>query len=113
LHRNRDPRAATLLALADELGTTGRHVLLLRTIKAAVPAHYGRPSPVNVSGAIAAVLLDAGFPASALKAVSLLARTAGLLAHLLEETERPIGFLIAEDGASAVDYLPAPVHNGR
>jgi citrate synthase len=114
LHRRRDPRATVLLGLADELGTAGPHVRLLRAIEAAAAAHYGRALPVNVSGAIAAVLLDAGFPAPALKAVSLLARTAGLLAHLLEETERPIGFLLAEDGAGAVAYKTAPsVRTGR
>ena len=44
---------------------------------------------MNVSMPIAAVLLDLGFPASAVKAVPILARTAGLLAHLAEEQEQP------------------------
>ena len=40
---------------------------------------------MNVSLPIAAVLLDLGFPAATAKAIPLLARTAGLLAHLAEE----------------------------
>ena len=44
---------------------------------------------MNVSLPIAAVLLDLGFPASTAKAIPLLARTAGLLAHLAEEREQP------------------------
>jgi citrate synthase len=59
---------------------------------------------MNVSGAIPAVLLDAGYPLLALKGVPLLARTASLIAHLLEEQSRPIGFLMANAGAAAIDY---------
>ena len=44
---------------------------------------------MNVSLPIAAVMLDLGFPAAAVKAVPILARTAGLLAHLAEEQEQP------------------------
>ena len=36
----------------------------------------GKPLPINVNGAIPAVMLDVGFPLEALKGVSLLARTA-------------------------------------
>ena len=55
---------------------------------------------MNVSGAIAAVLLDAGFPLLALKGVPILARTASLIAHLLEEQQRPIGFVLSHSGAA-------------
>ena len=40
---------------------------------------------MNVSLPIAAVMLDLGFPPATVKAVPILARTAGLLAHLAEE----------------------------
>ena len=59
---------------------------------------------MNVSMPIAAVLLDLGFPATAAKAVPLLARTAGLLAHLAEELEQPIGFALGAAAEEAVDY---------
>ena len=59
---------------------------------------------MNVSMPIAAVLLDLGFPASAAKAVPILARTAGLLAHLAEERERPLGFLMARAAEEAIEY---------
>jgi citrate synthase len=57
-----------------------------------------------VSGAIPAVLLDAGYPLGALKGVPILARTAGLIAHLLEEQMRPIGFVLSHVGAAAIRY---------
>jgi citrate synthase len=59
---------------------------------------------LNVSGAIPAVLLDAGYPLLALKGVPLLARTAGLVAHLLEEQQRSIGFVMSHAAARAIDY---------
>ena len=42
-----------------------------------------------------------------IKAIPLLARTAGLLAHLAEEQERPIGFLMAGKAEEAIEYEPA------
>jgi citrate synthase len=64
----------------------------------------GKPLVMNVSGAIAAVMLDAGFPLQAVKGVPILARTASLIAHLLEEQERPIGFILADGGSSSIGY---------
>jgi citrate synthase len=64
---------------------------------------------MNVSMPIAAVLLDLGFPVSTAKAIPLLARTAGLLGHLVEEQARPVGFLMASAADHAVEYVaPEP-----
>lgn len=104
LHSGGDPRAARLLALAGEQGTAGAHCAILRAIEAAIPTVYNRALPINVSGAIPAVLLDVGFPLEALIAVPILARTASLLGHLLEETRRPIGFILSEHAEEAIGY---------
>jgi len=69
-----------------------------------VPEIWGKPLAMNVSGAIAAVLLDAGYPLLAVKGVPMLARTASLIAHLMEEQQRPIGFVLADSGAASIDY---------
>jgi citrate synthase len=69
---------------------------------------WGKPLTMNVALPIAAVLLDLGFPSSAAKAVPILARTAGLLAHLAEERERPLGFLMAGKAEEAIEYEPPP-----
>ena len=63
---------------------------------------------MNVSMTIAAVLLDLGFPSAAAKAIPLLARTAGLLAHLAEEQENAIGFLMAGKAEEAITYERRP-----
>jgi citrate synthase len=63
---------------------------------------------MNVSMPIAAVMLDLGFPAGTVKAVPILARTAGLLAHLGEEQENPLGFRMAAAAEEAVEYEHGP-----
>jgi citrate synthase len=62
---------------------------------------------MNVSMMIAAVLLDLDFPPAILKGIPILARTASLLAHLAEEAERPIGFLMAHHAEAAIAYEPS------
>jgi len=104
LHKRADPRAQRLLAIAQEVGTSGTYAHVARTIERLLPEILGKPLTLNVSGAIPAVLLDAGYPLLALKGVPLLARTAGLIAHLLEEQVRPIGFAMSEAAAQAIRY---------
>ena len=104
VHRPVDPRAERILELAEERGVSGPHVQLARAFRDAVAEVWGKPLTMNVSMPIAAVMLDVGFPASAVKSVPILARTAGLLAHLAEEQERPIGFRLARAAEEAVEY---------
>ena len=104
LHKPVDPRATRILALADERRIAGRHIDIARRFVPAVTATWGRKMPMNVSMPIAACLLDLGFPAAMIKAIPILARTAGLLAHLAEEQSRPIGFLMAAEGQAAIVY---------
>ena len=106
LHRPLDPRAERILELADARGVSGPHVLLARSLREAVAEASGKLLPMNVAMPIAAVMLDLGFPAAAVKAVPILARTASLLAHLAEEREQPIGFLMASSAEEAIAYEP-------
>ena len=77
---------------------------MMRAIKAALPDTIGRALPVNVNGPIPAILLDLGWPLAALKGIGLLCRTAGLIGHLTEEAERPIGFILSGAAAAAIEY---------
>jgi citrate synthase len=104
-HRAGDPRAILLLNLADERGTAGDHVAMLRLLEKHAKAITGRILPINVSGAIPAVMLDVGWPVDAIKGLPLLARTAGLVAHLYEETQRPIGFIMSHHADKAISYV--------
>ncbi len=108
VHRPLDPRAERILELADERAVSGPHVLLARCLREAVAEAWGKPLTMNVALPIAAVLLDLGFPSTTVKAVPILARTAGLLAHLAEEREQPLGFLLAAKAEEAITYTPPP-----
>jgi len=108
VHKPLDPRAERILELADARGVSGPHVLLARCFRDAVAMAWGRPLTLNVSMPIAAVMLDLGFSPDAVKAVPILARTAGLLAHLAEERERPLGLLMAASAEEAIEYGGAP-----
>jgi citrate synthase len=104
VHKPLDPRAERILALATEKGAAGPAIDLARAFTPVVARLWGRPLPMNVSMAIAACLIDLDFPPAMIKAIPILARTAGLLAHLAEEQTRPIGFLMAAAAEAAISY---------
>ena len=108
VHKPVDPRAERILELADERGISGPNVALARAVRDAVHQIFDKPLTMNVAMPIAAVMLDLGFPASSVKAVPLLARSAGLLAHLVEEQQHPLGFLLAGRAEEAVEYEKGP-----
>ncbi len=103
-HSGGDPRAHRLLAIAKEEGITGRYCEVLNLLGKHASDIIGRPLPINVSGAIPATILDAGWPLEALKAVPIVARTAGLAAHLFEEQARSIGFIMSNHADIAISY---------
>jgi citrate synthase len=104
IHHPVDPRAVRILDLADERGVAGRHVALLREFPAIVEEVWGKKLPMNVSGPMAAVLLDLDVPKGAIRGIPIVARTIGLIGHLAEEQERPIGFLMSYHGAELIEY---------
>lgn len=106
VHKPLDPRAERIFELADERGLSGAHVSLARALRDAVTETWDKPLTLNVSLAIGAVMLDTGFSVASVRAVPILARTASLLAHLAEEEERPLGFLMAAAAEEAVEYRP-------
>ncbi|HEU5213541.1 MAG TPA: citryl-CoA lyase [Gaiellaceae bacterium] len=101
VHKDVDPRAERILELADARGASGTNVALARGLRDAVA-----PLVMNVSMPIAALMLDLGYDVDTVKAVPILARTAGLLAHLAEEREAPVGLELARAAEDAVEYRP-------
>lgn len=82
-----DPRSHRLLALARQAGAAGPNVAVAEAIVAALAAS-GNPLPLNVDGAIAAVLADLGFAPELANGFFILARTAGWIAQVAEELGR-------------------------
>ena len=104
LHKGEDPRATRLFEVATAAGLTNPHREAARMVQSLLPELTGKALVMNVSAAIPAVLLDAGFPVGALKGVPILARTASLVAHLLEEQQKPVGFVLSHAGSQAIGY---------
>ena len=86
VHTN-DPRTQRLFELATDAGVDGPHMHAAR----AVERHFassGKTLPMNVDGAIAAVLADLGFEPASMNGLFMIARVPGLIAHALEEQLR-------------------------
>lgn len=103
-HSTGDPRANRLFEIAEEKGITGAHIKTLQCVAKHAPEIMQRPLPINVSGAIPALMLDVGWPMEAMKGIPLLARSAGLVAHLFEESQRSIGFVMSHKADQAIEY---------
>lgn len=83
-----DPRTKRLFTLADELKISGDHIALSKIIETELESSAGRKLPINVDGAIAAIISDMGFDYRLGKAFFLLGRVAGLTAQVYEEQTR-------------------------
>ena len=91
IHRDADPRTTRIYELATEEGSLGLHLQLLYLVAEAQEEMTGRHLPVNGAGAGGAALVDLGLPPSAVRGFVLIARAAGLAAHIAEEQLQPIG----------------------
>ncbi len=94
LHRPDDPRSGALLGLARDLGLSGPHASALAMLADEVDLAATRHVTINATGAIAAVLGDMGVPVALMRGFAVLARAAGLIAHIAEEQRQPSGRFI-------------------
>jgi citrate synthase len=108
IHKDVDPRVPRLYAIAEEGGLLGPHLRLLRAVAEAQAIAGGRRLPINGAGAAGAALADLGVPPGLARGFALLARTAGLVAHLGEEMEHPIGPRLYAEIDERVRRAPPP-----
>jgi citrate synthase len=86
----KDPRTVRLLELASEAGMSdagSTAIAAARAVERAFAA-IGRPLPINVDGAIGAILADLGLDPAVFNGIFMIARTPGLVAHVVEEKTR-------------------------
>lgn len=83
-HTN-DPRTQKLFQLAEEAGVGKEFIEIARTIEKVLRKTTGKDLPVNVDGAIAAVLCGLDFPPEIGNAFFIISRMGGLVAHYYEE----------------------------
>ncbi len=94
LHRPEDPRAVRLLEIAKENGFDGEYIACLRLLSQVVDEKAGKHLTINATGATAALLGEMGIPVDLMRGFSVIGRTAGLVAHIAEEQQRPTGRFI-------------------
>ncbi len=98
VHTN-DPRTAKLFSIAREAGVAGEFVEMAQAIQEAFARETGKELPINVDGAIAALLCEMDFPVELANAVFIIARIPGLTAHVYEEmtTQKPMRIISPAD----------------
>ena len=104
VHSEIDPRVAVLFDMAHAEGLGGDGIKFARALEEAIRAQI-KPIPLNIDGALAAILVDMGFPSAFGRLLFIIGRVAGISAEVLEEhtREKPmrIKVPVVYDGAPA------------
>ncbi|MFQ5490502.1 MAG: citryl-CoA lyase, partial [Phycisphaerae bacterium] len=83
-----DPRTPRLFELAAQAGVAGPHIQAAQAVERGLERQLGKKLPINVDGAMGAVLAGLGFDYEVMNGFFILARTAGLIAQAREEMTR-------------------------
>ena len=107
IHAPEDPRKIRLYEYAEEIGVAGDHISLSKVIASTTEAITGKYLPINVDGAIGAIISDLGVHWTFGKAFFYISRAAGLTAHVQEEQtkEPPMRRVYTWD---EIEYLGPP-----
>ena len=103
IYKTEDPRTKAIFVAAQKLGFGKKYLARARAIERELAKQSGKTLPLNIDGAIAAVLLEFGLDARLGKAFFILARMPGMIAHVYEEMrdEKPYRRFDEED----VEYI--------
>ncbi|MBI2596603.1 citryl-CoA lyase [Candidatus Daviesbacteria bacterium] len=99
VYKTEDPRAKQIFEKAKKLGFFGEYCELAVKVEQVLEQKKGKKIPVNVDGAIAAVISDMGFDYRLGKGFFLIGRVVGLIAHVFEEwvREKPFRRIPSEE----------------
>ena len=85
-----DPRTERLVEIARQHGAVGRYITLVSALSEELDRVSGKRITLNVTGALGAILCELGFPAAAMRGLAVVSRSAGLVAHTVEEARNSI-----------------------
>lgn len=113
IHIDGDPRVPTLADVSRDNGYYGRHWRLMMALPQALEKEFGRKLPVNAGGAVGAIFAEMQLDPLLARGLGLIGRSAGLVAHILEERETPVGqqiwdLVLVQDPRNAL-----PVRTGK
>jgi citrate synthase len=91
LHKPIDPRTPRLYQIAAENGLSGHYVALMQAVQAEAERASGKSLPINATGAIGSIAAEFGFPWRIIRGFGVMARAIGLVGHILEEIDDPMG----------------------
>ena len=104
IHKPLDPRTLRLFTIAEQTGFNGRYVALMQQVSEAAGVAYGKPLPINATGAIGALCCELGLTWKVANGLGVMARAVGLVGHVLEEEQQPMAMELwhrIEDEATA------------
>lgn len=83
-----DPRVDKLFQMALEAGLEGKYITAAQVISKVLSDQAGKELPINIDGAMAAILLELNYPLGLGNAPFLIARLTSLLVHAHEEVTK-------------------------
>jgi citrate synthase len=119
MHKSGEPRAVIVRKLAIELDGWREHGRMLDAIEGALREEKGRLIPINLAGALGALLADLKFDPLVIGGLGALGYGAALLAHIVEEIREGVPLRIIPDALGAhyagpeERHLPADRLSGR
>ena len=99
-----DPRTVRLFEVAKQSEVEGNYIAVALALEEAIDRGTGRRLVLNAPGAIGALLSEIDFPIEAMRGVAVISRSAGLLAHALEERTTSTGARIVGLVHEAMPY---------
>ena len=117
MHKQAEPRAVTLRRLAIDLEGWQEHGRLLDGVEVELGRRKGVVIPINLAGALGALLADLGFDPLAIGGLGALSYGMALLAHIVEEVREGVPLRIIPDALGAHYAGPedraSHAHNNR
>ena len=90
IHTDGDPRVPTLRELSRANGYYGKHWRLMEAISEVFMKEMGKRLPINAVGAIGSIIAAMGLDPMVARGLALVGRSAGILAHCMEEKQAPM-----------------------
>jgi citrate synthase len=109
-HKDEDPRAAAVAAVAKEQGCWGASAEFYAALPAAMRAATGKRLPVNIDGMLGSVLDDLGFSPPEMAGIAAIAAMPGLVAQVVEEIESGVPLRVVPEALGSRYVGPPERH---
>jgi citrate synthase len=119
MHKGAEPRAVSVRKLALELDGWREHGRMLDAVEAELESSKGRRIPINLAGALGALLTDLEFDPLVIGGLGALGYGVALLAHIAEEVREGVPLRIIPDALGSryagpeERHLPSDRHRGK